>query len=259
MKKNRFLLAVVVMMFTGCASAVYNYDYGEPGSSYQYPSNVSIQFTPGYIPVYPGATVKVGAGMDVEYLFVPMGSDIFIFNKDVFASLRIGNQWSTIDNEVIGAEAQIGANYHIDSNSVISFAVSYTNLDLTTRDVIKGKIAGGTIKLSKILFKNDRSTFMLDPVFSSLYFTNNMRYYDFSATTERHVWDSAETDYTVEYGHPAFKNYLWAFGLGVDARFQTFTWYLELGKVFPKFIFDTNNDYAIHYDYYLTSGLFLNF
>lgn len=259
MHRVPFLVGIHLFLLIGCASFVHKYEYGSLESAYIYPPGISVGYSPAYIPLTYSPKYKVGAGMDLSYLIVPMGSNVFLYNKDKFFSIRIGNQWSTIDNEVIGVEFLLGGNYFLEKSSVFTIGAGYTTLNLTPRDIVSGKILGLFVKLSKVLFYNQYAQYNYEPLFTSIYFVNNLKRYDFKGVLELHVYDSSYTTYIVEYRYPSFKDYLWSFGMGVDTKFKGFAWYTELGKVFPRYMYDTNSENPIRYDYYLSSGLYLNF
>ena len=247
------ILTASVLVLSGCASAVYNYDY-ERGNGMRYPSNVSVGFSPSPVPLSTISNLRVGVGADIAYFVIPMGSNIFLYNKDFYASLRIGDQWSTIDNEVVGVGLSLGKNFFLGKNSVISIGGSYTTLNLTPANIVEGDIKEGRLLFQKILVEGN-SKDVLIPNIMSLFVSNGFYSYNFTGTVERY----GDTTNATSIINLEYRGYLWSVGMGMRMQFASISYFVEVGKIFPRYMYDANNANPIRYDAYLLSGIYLNF
>jgi len=253
---QRLIFVVLFIIFlSGCASAVYQYDY-ERGNGIRYPQSISIGYypTPSFISL--NKNVSLSAGLDMSYLVVPMGTNIMIYNKYFFAGFRVGDQWSTSDNEALGANITIGGNYFLNNRSLLSLGASYTNFSPTPHDIVNGSIMGLNLSLQKILFSENKPSILL-PQIVTLYISNNLYQYDVTGTVERPMsTDSGVVHNTYKL---YYNDYLGSVGLGLNIKFSNLSGNIELGKIFPRYMYDIHNSNPIRYEAYLTTGLFLNF
>ena len=252
--KKVFFLLVPLLFLAGCAGAVYNYGYGE-GERMQYPSSISVGFSPSPVPLGQSSKLKLSVGTDMAYLIVPMGSDIALYNRDFYAGLRLGDQWSTEDNEVLGAGFYIGKNFFLDKKSIMTLGGSYTTLNLTPRKVVEGDLKGARVVFQKILLET-KSTDMLLPSMTTVFISNNLYSYNFTGTVEREVGDTIFRTDTLKLN---YKGYLLSIGLGFKMQFSSVSWYGEIGKIFPRYLYDENDSNPVRYDAYLSTGVYLNF
>ncbi len=250
-----WLIFTGMLFFTGCASAVYQYEYEEQ-NGIQYPSSISVGYYPNVTPISISKKAHLSVGMDMAYLVVPMGSNIMLYNRNFYAGLRIGDQWSTPDNEVLGAEFQAGVNYFLNEKSVVSLGASYTTLDLTPKNIVEGNLKGLKLTFNKILISDNKAASFLPRVLT-VYLSNNMYSYDFNGVVEREFYSDTLSGYDTLNLH--YRDYLWSVGLGLYMRFSSLTYTIELGRVFPRYLYDVANSNPIRYEAYLTTGFYMNF
>ncbi len=255
MKNLLFVMGVFMFLLSGCASAVYDYDY-ENGNSMHYPQSVSVGYSPEPVLFNSSNDLRLTVGADMAYLVVPMGSNINLSYRGFYAGARIGDQWSTQDNEVLGSGFTLGKNVFLGNNSVFTLGVSYTTLNLTPNDIVKGNVKGGRLVFQKVIFKDEKASGILPKVLTT-FIANNIHYYDFTGTVEREHY--ADTMMLTDTLILNYRNYMWSVGIGFMTRFSTITLYGEIGKIFPRYMYDINNANPIRYDAYLITGMYLNF
>lgn len=249
-----YFATISLMLLSGCAGAVYKYNYMEDNNIH-YPSSVSVGYAPAPVSPIGSSSLNLMVGTDMAYLVVPMGSDVIVYNKNFYVGFRAGDQWSTSDNEVIAASLYAGKNFFIDKNSVITIGGSYTNLDLTPRKVINGDLKSGRLVFQKILSRPDEKS-AFPPMGMTLFIANNLYSYTFTGTVERPIGD---TLYQTEIRKLNYDYYLWSISLGVKMQFSSTLWYAELGKIFPRYVYDKSDSNPIRYEAYLTTGIYLKF